>query len=116
MNAGLSGGQVADERGGNFSRSRKRKPSLGGRIGGYGASAGKPARSVLTDSPLELAASPRCPWCGAEPLEGIKRCGQVDPCVGGGLHPAEPLAEDELDPGAVERPAVGAGHGERSFE
>ena len=37
------------------SRSRNRKPSLGGRIGGCGASAGKPARSVLTDSSLSGA-------------------------------------------------------------
>ncbi len=42
--------------------------------------------------------------------------GQLDPGIGGGLHPAEPLAVGELDPGAVERPAVGAAHGQRPFE
>src|SRR6266705_117206 len=39
----------------NFSRSRNRKPSLGGRIGGTGAPGGGLAISVFTDSPLSGA-------------------------------------------------------------
>src|SRR5712691_553145 len=51
MNAAWSAGRSPAKEAGNLSRSRKRKPSLGGRIGGCGPSAGKPAMSVLTDSP-----------------------------------------------------------------
>ena len=36
--------------------------------------------------------------------------------LSGGLHPAQPLTEGELDAGVVEWPAVGAGHRERSLE
>jgi hypothetical protein len=39
----------------NLPRSRNRKPFTGGRIGGCGPSAGNPATSVLTDSPLSGA-------------------------------------------------------------
>src|SRR5450755_2157964 len=46
MKAARSAGRSPANDAWNLSRSRKRKPSFGGRIGGCGASAGKPARSV----------------------------------------------------------------------
>src|SRR5947209_19563758 len=55
MNAARSAGKSPANDAWNFSRSRNRKPSLGGRIGGCGASGGKLARSVFTDSPLSGA-------------------------------------------------------------
>ena len=55
MNAACPGGRSPANEAGNFSRSRNRKPSRGGRIGGCGPSAGNPAMSVLTDSPLSGA-------------------------------------------------------------
>src|SRR5664279_5426908 len=55
MNAASSAGRSPANEGGKFSRSKNRKPSLGGRIGGPGTSDGKPAMSVLTDSPASGA-------------------------------------------------------------
>ncbi len=55
MNAAWSAGRSPAKEAWNLSRSRKRKPSLGGRIGGYGAPGGGSAISVLTDSPLSGA-------------------------------------------------------------
>src|SRR5882724_12831917 len=55
INAACPAGRSAAKEAANFSRYRNRKPSWGGRIGGCGASAGKPARSELTDSPLSGA-------------------------------------------------------------
>src|SRR5438034_231943 len=55
MKAAWSAGRSPANDAGNFSRSRKRKPSLGGRIGGTGAPGGGSAISVLTDSPLSGA-------------------------------------------------------------
>ena len=55
MNAARSAGRSAANEAWNLSRSRNRKPSLGGRIGGCGPSAGNPPMSVLTDSSLSGA-------------------------------------------------------------
>src|SRR3954452_22692175 len=55
MNAACSALTSAANEAGNFARSRYRKPSCGGRIGGTGASGGGLAMSVLTDSPLSGA-------------------------------------------------------------
>src|SRR5579859_6088990 len=55
MNAAWSAGRSAANEAWNLSRPRNRKPSLGGRIGGCGPSAGNPAISVPTDSPLSGA-------------------------------------------------------------
>src|SRR5258708_7691535 len=51
MNAACSAGTSPANEAWDFARSRKRKPSLGGRIGGTGAPGGGLAISVLTDSP-----------------------------------------------------------------
>ena len=51
MNAACSARRSAANDAGNFSRSRNRKPSCGGRIGGTGAPGGGSAISVFTDSP-----------------------------------------------------------------
>jgi len=55
MNAARSAGRSAAKAAWNLSRSRNRKPSRGGRIGGCGPSAGKLAMSVVTDSSLSGA-------------------------------------------------------------
>src|SRR6202522_630698 len=55
INAAWPAGRSPAKDARNLSRSSDRKPSLGGRIGGCGPSAGKPAMSVLTDSPLSGA-------------------------------------------------------------
>jgi len=55
MNAACPPGRSAANEPYNFSRSRSRKPSLGGRIGGTGAPGGGSAIRVLTDSPLSGA-------------------------------------------------------------
>src|SRR5260370_5793382 len=49
MNAARSAGRSPANAAGNLSRSKNKKPSLGGRIGGPGTSVGNPARRVLTD-------------------------------------------------------------------
>jgi hypothetical protein len=51
MNAASRAGTSAANASANFSRSRNRNPYMGGRIGGWGPSVGKPPISVLTDSP-----------------------------------------------------------------
>src|ERR1700739_3696942 len=51
MNAAPAAGRSAANDSANFSRSRNRNPSCGGRIGGAGAPGGGSAISVLTDSP-----------------------------------------------------------------
>src|SRR5260370_37175083 len=55
MNAARSAGRSPANEAWNLSPSRNRKPSLGGRIGGPGTSDGKPAGSVVTDSPASGA-------------------------------------------------------------
>src|SRR5271157_5751641 len=55
MNAARSAGRSAANEAWNLSRSRNRKPSLGGRIGGCGPLAGNPPMSELTDSSLSGA-------------------------------------------------------------
>jgi hypothetical protein len=55
MNAARSAGRSAANEAWNLSRSRNRKPSLGGRMGGCGPSAGNPPMSELTDSSLSGA-------------------------------------------------------------
>jgi hypothetical protein len=55
MNATCAAGTSPANDAANLSRSRNKKPLLGGRIGGCGPSAGNPAMSVLTDSPLSGA-------------------------------------------------------------
>src|SRR5580765_91492 len=55
MNAAWSGLTSAANDAANFARSRNRKPSLGGRMGGTGAPGGGFAISVWTDSPLSGA-------------------------------------------------------------
>src|SRR5882672_9990045 len=55
MNAARSAGMSAANDPANFSRSRNRKPSCGGRIGGTGAPGGGSAISVFTDSPASGA-------------------------------------------------------------
>src|SRR5260221_4717380 len=51
MNAACSAGTSPANEAWNFARSRKRKPSLGGRIGGAGAAGGGAAISALSHSP-----------------------------------------------------------------
>src|SRR6185436_2627938 len=55
MNAALSGSTSAANEAGNFSLSRNRKPSWGGRIGGTGAPGGGSLIRLFTDSPLSGA-------------------------------------------------------------
>src|SRR6202044_4137128 len=55
MNAACPAGRSAAKDAWNLSRSRNRKPSRGGRVGGCGPTAGEPAMSVLADSPLSGA-------------------------------------------------------------
>src|SRR6266498_467634 len=55
MNAASSAGRSPANDAWNFSRSKNRKPSVGGRIGGTGAPGGGSAISVFTDSPLSGA-------------------------------------------------------------
>src|SRR3984893_15173557 len=55
MNAACSAGRSPAKEAANFSRSRSRNPSFGGRIGGTGAPGGGLAMRVLTDSPLSGA-------------------------------------------------------------
>src|SRR6476469_5912156 len=55
MNAACSALTSAANDAGNFSRSRNRKPSCGGKMGGTGAPGGGLAIRVLTDSPLSGA-------------------------------------------------------------
>src|SRR6516225_1316131 len=55
MNAARASGRSAANEAWNLSRSRSRKPSRGGRIGGCGPSAGKPAMSEPADSSLSGA-------------------------------------------------------------
>src|SRR6266540_1122089 len=55
IKAACSAGRSAANEAWNFSRSRSRKPSLGGRIGGTGAPGGGLAIRVLTDSVLSGA-------------------------------------------------------------
>jgi len=55
MNCASASGRSPAKEAGNWSRSRNRKPSWGGRIGGTGAPGGGSAMSVLTDSPLSGA-------------------------------------------------------------
>src|SRR4051794_33256580 len=55
MNAASSAGTSAANELANLSRSRNRKPSMGGRIGGTGVPGGGSAISVLTDSPASGA-------------------------------------------------------------
>jgi len=55
MKAASSAGRSAAKEPANFSRSRNRNPSTGGRIGGSGPSVGNVPSSVLTDSPLSGA-------------------------------------------------------------
>ena len=55
MNAASSALTSAANEAWNFSRSRNRKPSCGGRIGGTGAPGGGSAISVFTDSPVSGA-------------------------------------------------------------
>jgi hypothetical protein len=55
MNAACPAGRSPAKEAANLSRSRNKKPSTGGRIGGCGPSAGKPAMRALTDSPLSGA-------------------------------------------------------------
>jgi hypothetical protein len=65
--------------------------------------------------PQFVVGSPR-PWPGAEPLEGVKYGREVGARVAGGLGAAQMLAVEGLDPGQVERPAVGAGDGQSLLE
>jgi hypothetical protein len=55
MNAACPAGRSPANEAWNLSRSRNKNPSRGGRIGGCGPPGGKPAMSVLTDSPLSAA-------------------------------------------------------------
>ena len=55
MNAARSGLTSAAKDARNLSRSRNRKPSCGGRMGGTGAPGGGFAMSVFTDSPASGA-------------------------------------------------------------
>src|SRR3954467_11104351 len=55
MKAACCGGRSAANEGANFSRSRNRKPSFGGRRGGTVAQRGGSAIKVLTDSFLSGA-------------------------------------------------------------
>src|SRR5258705_11866934 len=55
MNAAVSGLTSAAKDARNFARSRNRKPSCGGRIGGTGAPGGGFLISAETDSPLSGA-------------------------------------------------------------
>src|SRR6266478_4787906 len=55
MKAACSAGTSPANEAANFSRSKSRKPSFGGRIGGTGAPGGGLAIRVLTDSPLSGA-------------------------------------------------------------
>src|SRR3954447_1127164 len=55
MNAARSAGRSPANDAWNFSRSRNRNPSCGGRIGGTGAPGGGSAIRVFTDSPLSGA-------------------------------------------------------------
>src|SRR5258705_9211845 len=55
MNAACAGFTSAANDAANFARSRNRKPSLAGSIGGTGAPGGGLAISVWTDSPLSGA-------------------------------------------------------------
>jgi hypothetical protein len=55
MNAASSAGRSAANEPWNFSRSKNKNPSVGGRIGGTGAPGGGSAMRVLTDSPLSGA-------------------------------------------------------------
>src|SRR6266550_3213211 len=54
-NAACAAGRSPAKESWNLSRSRKRKPLMGGRIGGTGAPGGGSAMRVLTDSPLSGA-------------------------------------------------------------
>src|SRR6266540_40867 len=55
MNAACSAGMSAANESWNLPRSKNRKPSCGGRIGGTGAPGGGSAISVFTDSPASGA-------------------------------------------------------------
>jgi hypothetical protein len=55
MKAASSAGRSPAKELANFCRSRSRNPSTGGRMGGRGPPCGKPAISVLTDSPVSGA-------------------------------------------------------------
>ena len=55
MNAACAAGTSPAKEAANLPRSRNRNPSLGGRIGGTGASGGESAIRELTDSPLSGA-------------------------------------------------------------
>jgi hypothetical protein len=55
MNAASPAGTSPANESWNFSRSKNKNPSWGGRIGGTGAPGGGSAMSVLTDSPLSGA-------------------------------------------------------------
>src|SRR5882672_11226858 len=55
VNAAVSGSTSAANEAANFARSRNRKPSWGGRIGGTGAPGGGSLISEETDSPLSGA-------------------------------------------------------------
>jgi hypothetical protein len=55
MNSARSAGRSPANEAWNCFWSRKRKPLLGGRIGGYGPSAGNPAMREPTDSPVSGA-------------------------------------------------------------
>src|ERR1700752_5541146 len=55
MNAAFSAGKSPAKEAANFARSRNRKPSCGGRIGGTGAPGGGFLISDETDSPLSGA-------------------------------------------------------------
>ena len=73
MNAASSAGTSPAKESWNLSRSNNKNPSTGGRIGGCGASGGKPARSVLTDSP----------WSGANARDvQQRRHVRVGACLG----------------------------------
>lgn len=58
-NAAWPAGTSAANEAANLSRSRNRKPSRGGRMGGTGAPGGGSAMRVLTDSPLSGANAAR---------------------------------------------------------
>src|SRR5882757_4800247 len=55
MNVACAAGRSPANDAANLSRSRNKKPSCGGRIGGTGAPGGELAISVFTDSPLSGA-------------------------------------------------------------
>src|SRR5215831_10436993 len=55
MNAASAAGRSPAKEAWNFSRSKNKDPSWGGRIGGTGAPGGGSAISVFTDSPLSGA-------------------------------------------------------------